>query len=273
VNKEWREGMARANRHYIPGLVWHITHRCHKKDFLLKFSKDRREWLARLYEAKSRYGLIVLDYTVTSNHIHLLVYDRGGAEVIQRSIQLVAGRTAQAYNRRKGRKGAFWEDRYHATAVETGDHLIRCIVYIDLNMVRAGVVRHPEEWPHGGYREIQAPKERYRLIDREALMELLGIEEAGDLSLSHRRWVEEALNSSVMMRQGHWSESIAVGTPAFLGEVEARLGARASGRRIVTCQDGHELKENPGDYVAQSGAEKDLPSPETWHYWRASHDI
>ena len=27
--------MARANRHYIPGYVWHITHRCHKREFLL----------------------------------------------------------------------------------------------------------------------------------------------------------------------------------------------------------------------------------------------
>ena len=33
---------------------------------------------------------------------------------------------------------AFWEDRYHATAVQDGDHLIRCLVYIDLNMVRTG---------------------------------------------------------------------------------------------------------------------------------------
>jgi len=41
------------------------------------------------------------------------------------------------------RKGAFWEDRYHATAVEKERHLIRCMIYIDLNMVRAGVVDHP----------------------------------------------------------------------------------------------------------------------------------
>jgi putative transposase len=33
--------MARANRHYIPGCIWHITHRCHKKEFLLKFAPDR----------------------------------------------------------------------------------------------------------------------------------------------------------------------------------------------------------------------------------------
>ncbi|MGE4344011.1 MAG: hypothetical protein AB7F20_06950 [Geoalkalibacter sp.] len=45
-----------------------------------------------------------------------------------------------------GRKGAFWEDRYHAAAIESGEHLLRCLVYIDLNMVRAGAVSHPQEW-------------------------------------------------------------------------------------------------------------------------------
>ena len=67
--------MARAVRHYIPGYVWHITHRCHKREFLLKFQKDRNTWLKWLFQAKKRYGLKVLNYTVTSNHIHLLVHD------------------------------------------------------------------------------------------------------------------------------------------------------------------------------------------------------
>ena len=41
------------------------------------------------------------------------------------SMQLIAGRTAQEYNQRKNRQGAFWEDLYHATAIETGEHLDR----------------------------------------------------------------------------------------------------------------------------------------------------
>jgi putative transposase len=137
--------MARANRHYIPGCVWHITHRCHKQEFLLKFRKDRQRWERWLFEAKKRFGLKVLNYIVTSNHIHLLVVE-SGKDIIPRSIQLIAGRTAQEYNQRKKRKGAFWEDRYHATAIQTDRHLIRCLVYIDLNMVRAGAVTHPSEW-------------------------------------------------------------------------------------------------------------------------------
>ena len=101
--------MPRANRHYIPVYAWHITHRCHKKEFLLKFSKDKRRWLRWLFEAKKRYGISILNYTVTSNHVHVLVVDDGERDVIPNSIQLIAGRTGQEYNRRKNRKGAFWE--------------------------------------------------------------------------------------------------------------------------------------------------------------------
>jgi len=83
--------MARAKRHYIPSQVWHTpvkqskkrfngvnypsgfafgydpTGRCHKREFLLKFAKDQRWWLHWLFEARRRYGLGVLNYTVTSN--------------------------------------------------------------------------------------------------------------------------------------------------------------------------------------------------------------
>ena len=94
-------------------------------------------------------------------HVHLLVNDTG-SDAIAQSIQLIAGRTAQEYNQRKGRQGAFWEDRYHATAIEADEHLHRCLIYIDLNMVRAGVVSHPAEWAHSGYREIQEPLKALR---------------------------------------------------------------------------------------------------------------
>ncbi len=97
-----------------------------------------------LFEAKKRFGLCVLDYIVTCNHIHILVKDTG-SNAITESLQRIAGRTGQQYNQRKNRQGAFWEDRYHATAVQTDEHLYRCMVYIDLHMVRAGVVKDPEK--------------------------------------------------------------------------------------------------------------------------------
>ncbi len=63
--------MPRAKRYHITGYIWHITHRCHKREFLLKFARDRRKWISWLFEAKKRYGLSILNFNVTSNHIHL----------------------------------------------------------------------------------------------------------------------------------------------------------------------------------------------------------
>jgi len=170
---------------------------------------------------------------VTSNHIHLLVFASGDLEIIPRAMQLVAGRTGQEYNRRKARKGAFWQDRYHATAVATDEHLVRCLMYMDTNMIRAGAVSHPREWPHCGYHEILEPPRRYKLIDREALMGLLGMREGRSFPDQYALWVEEAVRQEQRSREGKWSDSIAVGDREFVEEIKGKLGMRAVGRHVV----------------------------------------
>jgi REP element-mobilizing transposase RayT len=62
--------------------------------------RDSRRYLHRVFEAKKRFRLCVINYVMTSNHAHLLVRD-SGANVIPQSLQLIAGRTAQEYNQRK----------------------------------------------------------------------------------------------------------------------------------------------------------------------------
>lgn len=118
-------------------------------------------------------------------------------------MQLIAGRSGQEYNQRKSRHGAFWEDRYHATAIEVDEHLHRCLLYIDLNMVRAGVVSHPSNWAHSGYREIQNPPKRYGIIDLAELSSLCGFNGLTDFQQAHREWIGEALSRESMVREGN----------------------------------------------------------------------
>jgi REP-associated tyrosine transposase len=259
--------MARAKRHYISGYIWHITHRCHKREFLLKFSRDRNRYLQWLYQARKRYGLCILNYMVTSNHIHLLVADTGDRDVIPNSMQLVAGRTGQEYNRRKDRKGAYWEDRYHATAVESGDHLGRCMVYIDTNMVRAGVVNHPSMWPFSGYNEIQEPRRKNVLIDYDRVQRLLDASSYDQVKSSHKGWVEEYLRNGEKVRCEEWTESIAVGSVPFVEEVKTLLGFQAKGRQVRECGEGFQLREEAGDYKALFDPEKNDIGPENTFFW------
>jgi putative transposase len=258
--------MPRANRHCLPGYVWHITHRCHQKKFLLKFARDRGRYLHWVFEAKKRFGLCVLDYMVTCNHIHLLVKDTG-SNVIAQSMQLIAGRTAQEYNQRKDKHGAFWEDRYHATAIEADEHLHRCLVYIDLNMVRAGVVTHPIQWKYCGYREIEERPERYTVIDLEELSALCGFVEVGDFQKAHREWVEEALMVNAEMRDDHWSESIAVGSLAFLEQVKSELGAKAVHRQFEQVGEAYALREPSESYAGDLGNKNETLRLENTVFW------
>lgn len=146
-------------------------------------------------------------------------------------MQLIAGRTAQEYNIRKNRKGAFWEDRYHATAVQTDGHLARCITYIDLNMVRAGAVEHPCDWQVSGYHEIQAPWQRKQVIDFNALAEYFSVSNRLDLATLQERWLQEEIATS--RREPAWSESIAVGDDTFLHRLLNDFGTSAADKRIV----------------------------------------
>ena len=258
--------MARANRHYIPGCAWHITHRCHKKEFLLKFSRDRHRWVQWLYAARKRYGLVILNYTVTSNHIHLLVVDTD-QNVIPQSMQLIAGRTAQECNQRKNRNGAFWEDRYHATAVQTDRHLLSCMIYIDLNMVRAGVIKHPSEWKTGGYNEVIHPPERYARIDQIRLQTILGFSDRETLSRTYSQLIDETIENNSLQRQDAWTESIAVGTQEFISETKRNVASSSIGRNIHERDGMFELREPSVSYSAHFDPQKHVLRPENTYLW------
>ena len=74
--------------------------------------------------------------------------------------------------------------------------------------IRAGVVKHPSEWAFCGYNEIQAPRERYALIDYEGLLRgLLGFRSVHDFAEAHREWVEKSVQKVNHFRDGKESKS------------------------------------------------------------------
>ena len=116
-------------------------------------------------------------------------------------------------------------------------------------MTRAGVVKHPSEWAHSGYREIQRPPDRYGIIDLAALSELSGVADVADLQKVHWRWVAEALTGEIAGREARWSEAIAVGSSAFVDDVKNGLGIKAMHREVLKAGQTHELREQGEVYA------------------------
>ncbi|MEA1928810.1 MAG: transposase, partial [Candidatus Auribacterota bacterium] len=201
--------MPRANRYILPRQFYHITHRCHDRAFLLRFAQDRSVYRNWLREGSNRYHVSILGYCITSNHIHLLTYSTK-SESISRLMQFVEGRSAQDYNRRKKRKGAFWEDRYHCTIIDSGRYLWTCLAYIDLNMVRAGVISHPGKWEWCGFRELMGLRRRYRIIDLPLLIEKTGAETLAELQAHYLAVLNEYIREGRHTRDPEWTESLAV---------------------------------------------------------------
>src|SRR3989442_7889973 len=94
-------------------------------------------------------------------------HGRGAMANFAMWLQRVQGRFAQHYNRRKHRTGAFWEGRYHSTLIDGEEHLWQCMTYIEPNMVRAGVVRHPHEWRWCSVQEWTRLRPRRRVLKLE----------------------------------------------------------------------------------------------------------
>ena len=51
--------MPRANRYILPRQIYHITHRCHDRAFLLRFTRDRSAY-RELMGLRQRYRIIDL---------------------------------------------------------------------------------------------------------------------------------------------------------------------------------------------------------------------
>jgi len=154
---------------------------------------------------------------------------------------------------RKKRKGAFWEDRYHATAIETDKHLIQCMVYIDMNMVRAGVVAHPINWIDCGFTEIQNPSVRYKVIDINACCKLTNIKNFAEFQKLHLGWVNTEITKGINKHDKIWSSSLAVGNSDFVENIKTELGFKAKSREIVNANDSCYINETSPPYIVDFG--------------------
>jgi putative transposase len=142
-------------------------------------------------------------------------------------------------------------------------------VYIDLNMVRAGVVKHPGEWAHGGYREIQKPHARYGIVDIRELMRLCGFADIAQLQQAHREWVTEGLKQT-LARHNRWSEALAVGSSGFVARVKNELGARGCHREVTGTDGTFALRDPEESYSDVFAVENEALRLDNRHFWDES---
>jgi len=192
--------MPRASHYLLEGYTYHLTHRCHGRQFLLRHRRDRaayREWLR---QGVRRFKVPLYGYCITRNYVHVVAH-ASTREAVSNLMHLASGSVAKAYNIRTDRTDSVWEHPYHCTVIQDGQHLLNCLRYVDLNMVRASEVAHPSDWPTCGYRELTGRRRRYRFLDVEGLTRHLGFGNMTEL----QRWYAESKSLAATTTRRAWS--------------------------------------------------------------------
>lgn len=138
--------MARLPRLTVAGYPHHIIQRGNNRQAIFATPEDYRTLLALLDEHARKSQVAVHAYVLMSNHFHLLATPET-AEGVPQLMQALGRRYVRYFNQRQARSGTLWEGRYRSTLIQAERHLLACMVYIDLNPVRAGIAEAPADYP------------------------------------------------------------------------------------------------------------------------------
>ena len=142
--------MARLARFFIKDQPQHIIQRGNNKQDIFASEDDYRFYLECLSEAAERYQLKIHAYVLMTNHVHLLASPRE-EQSISKTLQSLGRRYVQYFNNSYDRTGTLWEGRYKATLIDSDGYLLTCMRYIELNPVRAKMVKQPKNYPWSSY--------------------------------------------------------------------------------------------------------------------------
>ncbi len=143
--------MARLPRFYLKDQPQHIIQRGNNREPVFASQQDYIFYLECLLNAATRHKLKIHAYVLMTNHVHLLVSPLEESS-IPKTMQSIGRKYVQYFNRCYDRTGTLWEGRYKATLIDSEAYLLTCMRYIELNPVRARMVRHPKNYPWSSYR-------------------------------------------------------------------------------------------------------------------------
>ena len=190
------------------------------------FGDVEKDMLVEIVKRLSRLFFVeVFGYCIMSNHFHLLVqmvpgqlfsnddmikrlkdhygknleitgerltYYREKLSSLSDYMKEIKQRFSWYYNKCHHRRGTLWGERYKSVIVENGETLVNCLAYIDLNPLRAGIVKRPEDyrWSSLGYHFQTGNKEAF--LSTDFGMKEFGIKDKKERVRRYRRYVYEA---------------------------------------------------------------------------------
>ena len=185
--------MPRKSRIDAPGALHHIIARGIERSRIFKTDADRDNFLSRLWEILAETKTACYAWALIPNHFHLLL--RTSNVSISTVMRRLLTGYALSFNRKHGRYGHLFQNRYKSILCQEDVYLLELVRYIHLNPLRAGLVPDLttlDKYPYSGHSVLMA-KGKSRWQDTDKVLELFG-QKAGSARRKYRAFVEKGIS-------------------------------------------------------------------------------
>ncbi len=137
--------MPRIPRVVLPGYPHHVTQRGNRRQKIFFSRNDYQIYLGLVAKACSAARTECWAYCLMPNHVHLILVPQA-AEGLRESLAEAHRRYTRMINLRNDWRGHLWQERFHSFPMDE-EHLLAAVRYVELNPVRASMVKNAQDWP------------------------------------------------------------------------------------------------------------------------------
>jgi len=217
--------MSRIARIVIADYPHHIIQRGHNRQVVFVGDEDYIYYLENLKEWKMTLKCKIYAYCLMTNHVHLIVSPGKKAENLALLMKRVSGRQTRYVNKIERRSGTLWEGRYKSSLIKEDDYLLACCRYIELNPVRAGIVKEPAEYRWSSYK-YKTGLDSTDWLDFDPCYEGLGATKK-ECEKKYEDWIKSSIPDGEweMIRKAIQRGQL-TGSPKFVDEIAKKIGKR-----------------------------------------------
>lgn len=165
--------------------IYHIMLRGANRQEIFHDDEDCTKFLDLLHHYKLKTEVEIYSWCLMSNHVHLLL--REGNEELSATMKRIGVSYVSYYNRKYQTTGHLFQDRFKSENVENVRYLLTVVRYIHQNPLKAGMVKHVEDWKWSSCRHYYGTHDRGRkLIDSDYIIGMF----SGDSTLARERFKE-----------------------------------------------------------------------------------
>lgn len=214
--------MPRKPRVSAAGVAEHVIQRGNNRQVVFLRESDKKCYVTWLKQYAQKYEVQIHAWVLMTNHVHILCTPSSETGISQ-MMQSLGRMYVRYFNKSHKRTGTLWEGRYRSCVVQEEGYLMQVYRYIELNPVRAGLVKHPAEFSWSSY-QCNGLGKTSDLLTPHPLYLSLGKNDFTRLD-SYRAFIEQHFDSRLLedIRRAT-NKGLALGNESFIAAIERRTG-------------------------------------------------